>query len=171
MEKSRLFVAIDFPKELKEKFYSVENEFKLLINGNFVAKENFHLNLQFIGDAEENKINSIISKLSRIKHKPFELEVENFGAFPSHNYIRVIWIGIKENKSLAELKNKIFPDEKFVPHITLARVKDIYDKTKLQSLLEKKRKFGKTTVDKFHLFKSALNKKGPTYEIIQSFSF
>ena len=59
----RLFVAIDIPKELKEKINS--ELIQPLGEVKKVQKENLHITLAFIGDASESNEKIIIMPFSR----------------------------------------------------------------------------------------------------------
>src|SRR3989344_3664164 len=96
----------------------------------------------------------------------FELELSELGAFPGRDYIRVIWIGTKENPILMKLQKDIenalesfgFKKElDFHPHLTLARVQTKMDFPDIK--IENK----KFKVDRFILYQSILKPGGPEY--------
>ena len=133
----RVFIAIELGKEIKEALSKIQDELKT-VQGDvkWVEPQNIHLTLKFLGEIEENKIPKISQTLKAIscQVRPFMITLSELGAFPSHKYPRVIWIGIAEGKtelsklveliedSLVKLK---FPKEKrgFSAHFTLGRVK------------------------------------------------
>ena len=66
-----------------------------------------------------------------------------------------------------------FPcDDRFHPHVTLARVKGATDKAKLNALLaaDARTPFGSFEVSEFQLMESRLQPKGPTYSSVASFA-
>ena len=78
-----------------------------------------------------------VPALKEIKFSPFSLTLDKIGVFPSENYIRVVWVGVKPTEDVIELQRKIEDsleefkfkeDLKFHPHITLARVKSVDDR-------------------------------------------
>jgi len=148
----------------------------------FVEPENLHFNLKFfreIGNEEVDKLKQILEETSE-KFEPFEIEIKGIGAFPSKNYIRVIWLGVKEGyntiTSLTEtIHNSIevlgfLKKGRFVPHLTLGRVRTARNKEDLRSLIEELKdvEIGKMKVDTVILFKSKLSPKGPIYEEVFS---
>jgi 2'-5' RNA ligase len=103
------------------------------------------------------------------------LSCKGVGAFPSSNYMRVIWVGTEapEVKGIydqlsGELAKLGFKKEEFSPHITLARVKFLKDKQALVDFIDENGEveIGDCIVDKVILKSSKLTPKGPIYENI-----
>ena len=175
----RAFLGISIPNELKHKILEVQRKFSDF-DIKFVETENLHFNLKFfkeINDEEIEKLRRIVEEAFK-KIGVFEIEIKGLGAFPNNNYIRVIWIGVKEGyniiTSLAEsIQDSIeplgfFKEEKFVPHLTLGRIRTARNKNELRALLEelKDADIGRMKVDSIKLFKSILSPNGPKYEEI-----
>ncbi|HBC87381.1 MAG TPA: RNA 2',3'-cyclic phosphodiesterase [Lentisphaeria bacterium] len=128
----RLFIAIDMPDELRGKICEVRRN---LPGVRWVDKEQIHLTLRFIGDSDDENSQRIKSALAEVKFKSFRLEMDGAGFFPNERRPTVFWIGCKKNSVLTELKKGIddilemngLPPEgrRFVPHITIARLKNI----------------------------------------------
>ena len=99
------------------------------------------------------------------------------GVFPSESYIKVVWVGLEENKELMKLQediHKAIPhirdDFKFLPHLTLARVKFINNKEEfVKTIKEINIEPKEITLDKFKLIKSELTREGPVYEDMDVF--
>ena len=176
----RAFIAIEIPSEVKKIFLEVQNQLdkdkaKLKIT------RDFHLTLKFLGEVDETKVEEIKKKLSEIKFDSFETSLTNIGVFPEEDYIRVIWIGLDDPKNaIKKLQQEIDEklqklgfkkDERFHPHVTLARVKFTKDKEGLLKNL-KKIEFKKEPfkVNEFKLKKSTLTPKGSIYEDLGVFS-
>jgi len=171
----RCFVAIDVSEDVCKFIEKIKSEIK---SKKFlkIASEP-HITLKFIGEVNEIQKNQIIENLKKIRYKPFEVIIKGVGAFPDMNYIRVIWLGCisKELEELAEIiKNNLREfnpkDEKFVGHITLARIKskpdsDIYNFIERYKNIE----IGKFLVREFKLKKSVLTPKGPLYSDVYNF--
>ena len=173
----RLFIAIDFKnhesyfKELQEQIPTDTATIKIV--------NTFHLTLKFLGDVFEEKVEAVKQALSKVEFKPFELETKEIGVFPSPAYIKVVWVGFKENKTILDLQKQIEKvledfhfrkDFEFAPHLTLARVKFVKDKDKFVEALEKiKVKPVKEPVSEFKLIKSELTEEGPIYENLEEF--
>jgi 2'-5' RNA ligase len=98
--------------------------------------------------------------------------------FPSDDYIRVIWVGLKDDDSMQNLAQDIrealpeFKDDyPFKAHLTIGRVRFVKDKKELVEELKKiKVKSEKFKVENFKLYKSTLTPEGPVYEEVGAFS-
>jgi len=177
----RVFVAIELPDELKRKISNFQRELKKLdiLEGNWTKE--YHLTLKFLGEVNEDKLKEIEKSLSDIsaKTKKFELEMKGLGAFPSKDYVRVLWIGVgigdEEALVLHEdidsgLEKLGFEKEKkYANHLTICRVKSVSDKKKLKEILERKIDFGKFEVAAIKLIKSDLTPAGPVYSALKVF--
>ncbi len=170
----RSFIAVDIKNP--EKLTVVNQELSTCCNANFVKPENLHITLRFLGNIPENmveKISNIISESCK-NISPFKIEFVGLGAFPNINYVRVLWIGIKNLQPLVKInlcideelkKIHYYKDKEFLPHITIARVKSVSNKTKLQHILNtyKETKFDEFFVNEVKLKKSELSAMGPKY--------
>ena len=173
----RLFIAMDF-NELKD--YFIELEGFLPKNARLSLTKSFHLTLKFLGEVQSDKVESITKTLENIKFEHFSIFLDSVGIFPTDNYIRVVWIGLKPEDKILELQNKIDnslkslfkKDKDFKAHITLARVKYPEDK---KAFLEQLRKIKvenkKVEIKNFRLIKSTLTPKGPIYDELAVFNF
>lgn len=180
MSKFRGFIAIDidsFPKLVQ-----FENEIKNTgANVKLVEPGNVHITLKFLGDTNEEHIDRIeeIIKDAVKETDSFEIQLKGAGVFPNQNYIRVMWIGIKNGEQIGKITSKIdeqisqlgFDKEKrgFSAHLTIARVKSAKNKEKLLQIIEKYRdiEFGSFKVDSIKLKKSELTPKGPIYTTLK----
>ncbi|MCS4540809.1 MAG: RNA 2',3'-cyclic phosphodiesterase [Euryarchaeota archaeon] len=179
MDKIRAFIAIDIPKDLINKIANIQNSLKKIdANIKYVEPENIHITLKFLGEVLENKLAnvSLVTKETTVGVKPFEIEINGVGVFPSFNYIRVIWVGITKGADFlsnlqTELEKRLVPlgfepeERGFSPHITIGRVKTIKAKAQLQSKINELQNIniGTMQVDCLKLKKSQLTPKGPIY--------
>lgn len=173
----RLFIGIDFDA-LRDYFINIQKQIK--VEGKIKFTTSFHLTLKFLGEVPDLLVNKIREKLSEIKFKPFTVALNKIGVFPNEDYIRVIWIGLKDSQKVIELQQKIDKqlygmfkmDKKFHPHITIARVKFITNKEGLIKNLKaiKIKEIG-FEVDKFQLVKSILTQQGPIYKVLEEYKF
>jgi 2'-5' RNA ligase len=180
----RAFIAVDVEStsrlsDLKRSLGESGASLKL------VDLENIHLTLKFLGDTDENLVESIVEimKTSVEGIEPFEIELRGTGVFPNPNYMKVIWVGLENAGSLVaaaktlnfELSKLGFKREKrgFHPHITVARVKGPKKKNKVQQILKdyKDEFFGSQKVECIRLKKSVLSMEGPTYSTIEEVKF
>ncbi|MFP3950194.1 MAG: RNA 2',3'-cyclic phosphodiesterase [Candidatus Micrarchaeia archaeon] len=171
----RLFVAVELPGKIKERLKSLEEE--LPDSGlRKVGSEKMHITLKFLGEVEAGNLGRVVKALGDVEFSPFSIGVEGIGAFPSKEYVRVLWAGTK-SRSLDALAEKVegamgglFPREKrpFSGHITLARVKK---KTDFSGFFSKHdgEKFGEFRVDRFLLMQSILKRGGAEYSVVAEF--
>jgi 2'-5' RNA ligase len=181
----RLFAAIKLhPTEaFLSRYYAVKRNLqdeKI----KWVAPENIHITLKFLGETPDHHIPGINLALKEAANcfSPFRYELENIGIFGSSYKPRVIWMGIHDKGVISELAASVFKQlehigiekdrQNFVPHLTIARIKSIQDKKHFQEVIEKYREGGiqKEEVNQFHLFESILRPEGPEYTILKSFT-
>jgi len=131
----RLFVAINFSEEIKKQILSVQEQLRSrVLKGNFSRSENFHITLAFLGNAPEEKLESLFQIMDDLKAPPFEIRFNSTGCF-SHSHKGLWWIGADRNSPgfqvllsihaqlLDRLLDAGFPVDTrpFNAHITLAR--------------------------------------------------
>jgi len=166
----RLFIALELPEEVVAELKRLQAELDLF---GLRPVKDFHLTLKFLGDVPEPKIGKIKEILSQTNFKPFEAELSETGVFPNMDFVKVIWAGITGEPILILQKDidlgleqlGFGRDNRFKPHLTLARVNFIKDKhalaKKLKSLSVNPIRF---KVTEFKLIESTLTPKGPVYE-------
>ena len=132
-----------------------------------------HLTLKFLGEIEDEAINDAKKRLSSITHPPFELTLKDVGVF-SQKFIKIIWVKVSDvplQPLVDSCLSDIFePENRFMGHITIARVKKIMDKNSLLKLID-------TTivnevsflVNEFNLIQSILTKRAPIYKHIKKY--
>lgn len=171
----RCFIAIDARSEKLEPLLS---RLASIPGVKAVEPENLHITLKFLGEISGDKAKQVTQAMERAFHntEPFSYSIQGVGAFPSLNYIRVIYAGVdvgKEKildmqKRLEEELDKIgFKKENraFVPHITLARVKIPRKKDQIQRFIQdfRSESFGEVEVEGVYLMESILKPSGPEY--------
>jgi 2'-5' RNA ligase len=62
--------------------------------------------------------------------------------------------------------------QNFVPHITIARIKNIPDKRLFQQIIDRHRDdfFQEILITEFHLYESILQREGPVYKVLESWT-
>jgi len=176
--KIRCFIAIELSEEIKNTLAKIEKELEKTIYGvKWVEPGNIHLTLKFLGYIEKDIVEKIKEILKEIAAgmKPFKIKLSSVGAFPSPSQPRVIWVGIdegkKESTEIANLiEEKVSPlgiekeNRAFHPHLTLARVKFLKDKSSVKNAFaSSKVPQVEMTATKITLFQSTLSPEGPTY--------
>lgn len=178
-EKIRCFIAIDLPEACKRELISVQEQIKKtrLFEGKYTEPENIHLTLKFLGEIEAEKIMKVKERLKTVPFKPFGITITKFGVF-SESFIRIVWAQA-EGKELYKLQKQIDSileplfqkEERFMGHITIARVKQVKEKEKLLAVVQKiKMHQGEGSIKKFTLRKSTLTSEGPKYEDLAIYS-
>lgn len=176
----RLFIGIDVGKDIKDYCFNLVKQLNTKdIKVKWVAKKNLHLTLKFLGEIEDNKVDSIIELLKKIKFDKFSLCLKDLGVFPSSLSPKVIWAGFDKDSNLRELQNLLdgetlsygVSEQVFNSHLTLGRVKSLRSKKEYVDFLEavsvEKICF---EVNEFVLYKSVLSKDGPKYFVVEKFS-
>ncbi|MCZ7400382.1 MAG: RNA 2',3'-cyclic phosphodiesterase [Candidatus Methanoperedens sp.] len=171
----RSFIAVELPERLVpeiEKIESVLNTPGIRL----VEPKQVHITLKFLGDIQENDVETIASALSQVNCKPFEARIKGVGVFPKPAYIKVIWLGAEGNFDALhdEVERVLTPfkfekDHQFSPHATLARVKQLRDKAALFEKLKQLENtdLGMINVGAISLKKSTLTPQGPIYETLR----
>ncbi len=176
--KTRCFIAIDLPREAINYIKDIQKLLKKqsLFNGKFTEPENLHLTLKFLGEIDEEKVEEIKKKLREINFDEFEAGLGEVGVF-SKKFIKIIWIKLNgkgvfdlQKQIDDKLKNLFLEENRFMSHITIARVKSVGDKKALLDYVQKiKIKNIKFKINKFLLKKSELFLEGPVYEDMESY--
>ncbi len=168
----RLFVAIDFPDEIKDRVSALKAE---IPTARWVSRDQMHLTLFFIGETE--RIEAVKGALAEVKSAPFDLTLSGVGRFPpgDRKPPRVIWVGINPQPALNNLQASVTaalttigfqPEERpFSPHLTLARLKTERQSPETAQFLDAHQSFQTQpiSISSFTLYSSALSASGPHY--------
>src|SRR5690554_3003339 len=168
----RLFIALSLPDEVRERLSSLGGG---VPGARWVAPENLHLTLRFLGEVDNGLARDIDDALHQVDAPPFELILSGLGAFTEgKRTITALWAGIETNDALARLQAKVeqaairagLPPErrKFKPHVTLARGR-IENGPKLEQFLtgHSLLRIGPIQIDSFTLFSSHFQPSGAIY--------
>jgi 2'-5' RNA ligase len=176
----RLFVAVDLPDPLRREIAALCDH---VTNARWTKPEQLHITLRFMGKTPDDALPEIRRRLSEIRWPAFELALDGAGIFPegaTPTNARVLWLGIRGAKALAELKSGLDkrldgvapPEEKsgFSPHLTLARFPRRPDQT-LDRFLDENRGFRSADwkVTCFRLYQSTLSSKGALHEVVDAY--
>lgn len=186
----RLFIAIPLKEYDRNYVYDKISIVKSNVSEKlkWVEKDNLHITLKFIGDADKSAIAELkimMKNLSKtIKQQYFKLG--NIAAFPNLKYPRIIYISVRDDANILSflhqscekyLSSFAIKNDKdtYTPHITLARTKRNTNIKKLSLDLntfhEENICNKEILMEKISLFNSDLHKTGPVYREIFSYYF
>lgn len=171
----RCFTAIEIPETVKISIAYISDSLKKSgADVKWIADENIHITLQFLGETEESLIPEIKEALYKIlaPYSLFYIKIGDVGCFPSARRPRIIWVGIEDSQSLINLYKNIasemvkFGYQKeergFTPHLTIGRVKSNRNMGELLKRLEEftVTDFPAFEVQNIRLMKSELKPSG-----------
>ncbi|MBN1370069.1 MAG: RNA 2',3'-cyclic phosphodiesterase [Dehalococcoidaceae bacterium] len=151
MESIRLFVSVELPVEVKQELGKLQDRLRPngLENLKWVAPESIHITLKFLGYVKPEMVGDIEQEIDETASAfgAFDIGLKGLGAFPSLSRPQVLWVGLSGEVGrlqmlagqLEEQFTKLgFAAEKrrFVPHLTLARVRPGTLPGELQALAE-----------------------------------
>ena len=189
----RLFVALDIPKEIRERIKTYMSLLQREVPGvKWVRPEGLHVTLKFIGNTD--KMEAIKRELQSVKSVPLEVRFRGAGFFTPRSP-RVFWIGVEGLQIAAFAKDidarlqsiEIPAEEReFNPHLTLAREGsghprgDTKDRNKplMYALRDKivsskewsQPEFGTITAAEFFLYRSETKPEGAVYTKLAGFA-
>ena len=183
MSKSRIFIAVAISKEMRQYAKQAIGILRpLASNIKWVAPENLHWTLQFLGEVDDNLLHEVCQSVGEAvaEQELFSLSARGIGAFPSVEQPRILWLGADEGRQqLIELQDRIeaamadlgFRPERrtFTPHLTLGRLGSGRGAgSELAQRIATMNEFegGSTTVDEVTIFSSELSREGPTYHVV-----
>jgi 2'-5' RNA ligase len=127
----RLFAGLALPDDLRSRLAVLQGG---IDGARWVASENMHITLRFIGEVDEITAEEIDGALSRLTASPLNIALSGAGRFNSWNKPRAVWVGVEKTPDLMALQEKVdraiinigLPPEgrKYMPHVTLARMKN-----------------------------------------------
>jgi 2'-5' RNA ligase len=138
-EQIRSFVAIELSEEARRGLARLRRELERNEHRfvKWVDPAGIHLTLKFLGNIPYERVAETTEALRRAAQGilPFHLEISGLGAFPSLRQARVLWVGVRgEMDKLSRLQQNTdsalatlgFAKEErpFVPHLTLARIRE-----------------------------------------------
>ena len=127
----RLFTALEVPRDAALSLSLLRGG---LPGARWVDGENFHITLRFFGDVEGHVADEIANALDRVRRHAFTMSLSGVGAFGGKKP-HALWAGVSASPDLFALQGEIerrcqrlgLPADprKFVPHVTLARLRNV----------------------------------------------
>jgi 2'-5' RNA ligase len=178
----RAFIAIEISDEVREGLKALQQDLKRTgARVGWVAPENIHLTLVFLGDVFRSQVEPLANVLDVVAAEivPFRYEVAGSGFFGSLRSPRVIWVGVNEQgNAVTEIQARAVAavrevglkteDRPFHPHLTLGRIRSAGRVEELTSLLAsaKSTTFGSVEVRRLLLMQSHLEHQGVRYSVL-----
>lgn len=126
----RLFTALEIPAEVASALTPHRGG---LAGARWIDPADYHITLRFLGDVDRRTANEVDEFLGDIQAYPFEVTLDALGTFGGDKP-RAVYARVQPTPRLTELQADIerlmrrlgLPAEgrKFVPHVTLARLRD-----------------------------------------------
>ncbi len=167
----RLFTGLEIPQEIGQSLSSLRGG---LPGARWIDPENYHVTLRFIGDIDDALAHDIASLLDGISRKSFELQFDGLSSFGG-NKPRAIIASIAPTRALMELqaehenimKRMRVPSDsrKFIPHVTLARLRDSRPREVAEYLAARPYRSAPFRVSRFVLYSSRTSTGGGPYVI------
>ena len=182
----RTFIAVDIPTPLHQVIQQKTEFLRKTLDAplvRWVAAENIHLTLKFLGDVSPASVD-LLTQMLRTEADlipAFNIQLNGLGSFPSPRRPRVLFIGIRAPAELEALQHGVESactrlgytsdadnQRGFHPHLTIGRVqRDVSgsDQQKIRRALEEIKidSLGTARVDLVHLYKSDLKSSGSVY--------
>ncbi|MEJ2434892.1 MAG: RNA 2',3'-cyclic phosphodiesterase [Pseudolabrys sp.] len=172
----RLFTGVEIPAALGQALSMLRGG---LPGARWIDPENYHVTLRFIGDVNEMTARDVAYMLGRIKRDVFELHMEGLTSFGGRKP-RAVVAQVAPSPALIEAQAEqerllqrmgLEPEgRKFMPHVTLARLRDSSSRQVADYLAL--RGFFRTApfrVDRFVLFSSRSSVGGGPYVVEASY--
>jgi RNA 2',3'-cyclic 3'-phosphodiesterase len=143
----------------------------------WVEPANLHLTMQFLGEIDTAQADAVAAAMAGAAEgfEPFACRIEGLGCFPPNGLPRVVWAGVGQGAEAilrlhAALEQRLVPlgfeaERRFVPHVTLGRVKSPRGAGELAAAVERQRPaaFGACRVEAVMLYRSELTPQGAVY--------
>jgi 2'-5' RNA ligase len=166
----RTFIAFDLDGETKNTIQKIQDNYRKAASGkiSYTKPEQFHLTAFFLGEIGEKGAGRIIEILKKTEFiEPVTLEFNDLNYFPSIKRPNVIVLKSELAPALTDfvrtldtdlLKLGFKRDKKWLPHITLGRIRDSF------SVGEFTMPPFRAVVKSLVLYKSTLSTSGSVYE-------
>jgi 2'-5' RNA ligase len=178
---TRTFIAIGVPEDRAAKLSRLQTLIAAEVVGvRWVDPQQFHATLAFLGDVDDTELNRVCRAVAEVVagFGPFELSLEGLGTFPGPTRPRNFWVGLTGPgvEVLTELQKAVtdavaavgYPsqDDRFVPHVTLGRLKTKRgQEVDVSALTQHYRRWmgGPIRVSEVVCYSSTLTADGPSY--------
>jgi len=176
----RAFVSVDC-NPIADEIRAAQRPLRGVDGLRLVDPENAHVTLKFLGDVADDRLpaldEALLAAVESADVSAFDLELVGYGAFPSRDYISVVWLGVRTgSEAVTRLYEAVEErtihlgfdpeDHEFTPHVTVARMDHAGGKERVQEMLERDPTVGRMRVESVRLTESTLTDDGPVYDTV-----
>lgn len=180
----RTFIALELPPALKQRLQEIITCYgsSSPTGVNWVATDNLHMTLLFIGDVEQQQVLELDELLTKNLQgfPPLVFTAEGLELFPAIDP-RILWLKLKsENDDIFKLHRRLMhdiirlgisPDRKPLRlHVTLARMKTRMNPELERELIQQEFDQQNMAYTQICLFSSVLQPQGPSYSILEDYN-
>lgn len=175
---TRAFICLEFPDEVIKEVARVQESLRnKMFTGKMTELENLHLTFKFLGEIDDAMIEKVKEKLREIKFASFKCSLGLSGTFSMRGNPRIVWIKLNgeeiwnlQKKIDSSLQELFKSEERFMSHLTIARLKYVKDKKAFMDYVKKINvKEIKFDTNNFKLKSSELRRNGPVYRDIEEY--
>ena len=126
----RLFTGVEIPSDIGQALSMLRGG---LPGARWITPDNYHLTLRFIGDVDDVTAQEVASLLGRVRRGAFQLHLEGLTSFGGRRP-RAVVATVAPEQALLDVQAEherlmqrmgLEPEgRKYLPHITLARLRD-----------------------------------------------
>ena len=160
----RLFTGLEIPLAHSQRLMMLRGD---IITARWIAPENFHVTLRFLGDVTQMQADDYMAQLDQLSFEPFDLTIKSVGHFGTKR-AHALWAGFEPSEALVQLHRAhekcavlvgLEPEpRKFTPHVTLARL----TRTRLSTIAPFLADFSGFQLDPFTITQAALYSAKPS---------
>lgn len=183
MPRVRTFVALEIDSAVRRHTrHHIQQLAALGADIRWVDPDQIHLTLKFLGDVDDTELADVCQLVSGVAETagPIQAECRGLGAFPNIDRPRTIWMGLRDaSQQLELLQTRLeerfeqlgFPaeDRKFVPHLTLGRVRRASrELASVTAYLHQHAasEMGALPIEQLVVVSSQLSPRGPSYTVL-----
>jgi RNA 2',3'-cyclic 3'-phosphodiesterase len=172
----RLFTGLEIPADIAIDLNIMQGG---ITGARWIDRESFHITLRFIGDIDHAMGRDVAEALGHLHFRPFEISLKGIDVFGG-NKPHAIIVHVEENPELRRLQLAqerlcqslgLEPEpRKFIPHITLARLRDA-DPKALRNFIESHALYRSRSikVEQFVLFSAKPSRGGGPYAVEEAY--